>query len=422
VLRAHDLAALLGGDWGAVDVAEDVGLTFAHASGDAGEQGGREVADRGVVVAVGGHQAGVFCSELGVNAAGLVGGHEQGLAQEGVARLGQASVVFGSAGLVHLGDQPGVGPDRGEVSEAVDVSESPGDDRRGHRAKSWGGDDDAGGVGFGVVVRDPLVEVFDLLSQGGSLVGLNGDVGGEFGEVHPVRAPQFQGLAGSSEQGCGVVLPPCPAGVPDQETRQSCRSQAQEVAGIGIARQQREGALAVVRAQRIEPGRAEKLELRVQTLEYRGPAFDHRRSDLHRAAQGLCRPVSAMFVQPVRVKQRQPCEQPRIQPVVLGVFGVVGTQVRRLGGRHHHDPRTAATEPGRDRHPGVAGGLEDDGELVPTGHPQRRPQIFQLGRTGEELPSRPHERPISPRQRALMGRPAGQIDPQHVLRHKSSSV
>src|SRR5690348_8939981 len=53
VVGAHDLAALLGGDRGAVGVAQLVGRGGAPAGGDAGEQDRGEVADRGVVVASG---------------------------------------------------------------------------------------------------------------------------------------------------------------------------------------------------------------------------------------------------------------------------------------------------------------------------------------------------------------------------------
>ena len=51
-------------------------------------------------------------------------------------------------------------------------------------------------VGLGVQVRDPLVQVVHLCGQDLGLFGLDGDVGGQFGEVHAVAVPQLQASGG----------------------------------------------------------------------------------------------------------------------------------------------------------------------------------------------------------------------------------
>ena len=94
VAGGDDGAALGGGDGGAVGVADLVGGAGPPAGDDAGQQGGGDVAERGVVVlAAGDHEPVVAGGEGGVDAAGLVGRHEQGFAERGVAGLGGWPVV-----------------------------------------------------------------------------------------------------------------------------------------------------------------------------------------------------------------------------------------------------------------------------------------------------------------------------------------
>ena len=57
----------------------------------------------------------------------------------------------------------------------------------------------------------------------------------------------------------------------------------------------------------------------------------------------------------------QPGQHPRIEPVGLGVLGVVVAQVRGLLGRDHDHGCAAAAEPGRQRHPGVTSRLHHHG-------------------------------------------------------------
>ena len=69
--------------------------------------------DRRVVASPGVHEPLVFRGELGVGPAGLVGGAEEGFAQQWVTGFGESVVVFCLSGLVDLGDQAGVGADGG---------------------------------------------------------------------------------------------------------------------------------------------------------------------------------------------------------------------------------------------------------------------------------------------------------------------
>ena len=82
-------------------------MVMAPAGGDAGQQGGGQVADRRVMVepAVD-DEAVVFGSELGVGVAGLVGDEPDVASQPGVSLFGDPGSGFGTAGLVHLGDHP----------------------------------------------------------------------------------------------------------------------------------------------------------------------------------------------------------------------------------------------------------------------------------------------------------------------------
>jgi hypothetical protein len=78
----HDPASFLGGDLAAVGVADEVVLAGPPAGHDAGQQGRGDVADRGVVVSLAGHQPHVLRGELGVGFAGVVGGQEEGFPQQ----------------------------------------------------------------------------------------------------------------------------------------------------------------------------------------------------------------------------------------------------------------------------------------------------------------------------------------------------
>src|SRR3954462_14319090 len=89
VALGDDGSALGLGDWGAVDVAQHVALTWTPAGCEAGGEGGGEVAQRRVVVFAGlDDEAVVAGGELRVDAAQVVGGEVERLAQSGVTGLG----------------------------------------------------------------------------------------------------------------------------------------------------------------------------------------------------------------------------------------------------------------------------------------------------------------------------------------------
>ena len=127
-------AAFVGVDGSAVGVAQQVGLTGAPAGRDAGEQCGRDVAGRRVVVAPSLHESLVLRGQLGVDLAGVICRGVQGFAQQWVAGFGQSVLVMALSGLVEFGDQPGVRADRRQGVEAVWITEASGDDRADHGA------------------------------------------------------------------------------------------------------------------------------------------------------------------------------------------------------------------------------------------------------------------------------------------------
>ena len=75
-----------------------------------------------------GHQPVVLRGQGGVDPAGLAGGHEQRLPQDGVAAFGGAAVSTGQTGRVQDRHQAGEGPCTGEGGEPVRVAE-PAQDR-----------------------------------------------------------------------------------------------------------------------------------------------------------------------------------------------------------------------------------------------------------------------------------------------------
>ena len=105
------------------------------------------------------------------------------------------------------------------------------------------------------------------------------------------------------------------------------------------------------------------------------------------------------------MQQRQPGQQFGIDPVVLGVLGVVLAQVRGLGGRDHHHPCAATAKPLRDHDPCVTGWLDDYRQLTWIDEVEITPEPLQIGRSGPELPAPPHRDAVVG-ERGLMRRPA----------------
>lgn len=90
------------------------------------------------------------------------------------------------------------------------------------------------------------------------------------------------------------------------------------------------------------------------------------------------------------VQQRQPGEELGVETVGLGVFGEVVPQIRRLLRRDHYHYRALASEPGRQRHPRVAGRFHHHHHLFGVGR-EPGPQRFEIGDIGSEPMSRPDD-------------------------------
>lgn len=196
-----------------------------------------------------------------------------------------------------------------------------------------------------------------------------------------------------------------------EEPAQPGLAEPDHCVGIGVVRQKLQRGVAVVRPEHRIPSRSQQFSKGVEAGVNRGAALDHRGALLSQPPQRVGRALSGVGAQTFGVQERQPGQKLRIDPVILGVLGVVLTQIRRLGGRHHHHRRPAAPEPFGDHDPGVAGGLEHHGQLGRILQTQLGPQPLQLNRPGEELPAPPHNHPIT-RQRRLMRRPDRDVDPQ----------
>ena len=98
---------------------------------------------------------------------------------------------------------------------------APGAEAGDDRADAGRGADDPGRVSVGVQAGDPLVEAGHLDGEDLGLFGFDGDVGGQFGVVHAVGAPQLEGLLGGGHQLGGLLLAPVAAGVASQKLGQT---------------------------------------------------------------------------------------------------------------------------------------------------------------------------------------------------------
>jgi hypothetical protein len=118
-------------------------------------------------------------------------------------------------------------------------------------------------------------------------------------------------------------------------------------------------------------------------------------------------------VEPLGVQQGEARQHARVEAVALGVFAVVGAQIRRLLRRHQHHVRTLSPEPCGERHPGVAGGLHDYGDvgrLHILG--QHAPQTFEVTASGAEPAPDPYQLPRLVGETCLMRGATSDIDPQ----------
>jgi hypothetical protein len=132
---------------------------------------------------------------------------------------------------------------------------------------------------------------------------------------------------------------------------------------------------------------------------------------LGRPAQRIAGTQAPLRVQSLRVQQRQPGQQHRIQSVALGVLGVVSPQIGRpLRGNQHH-VRALASEPGRQWNPRVAGRFHHDGDgagLAALG--QAIPELLKVGRGGPEAVPGPDQLPALVGEAGLVRRADRDVD------------
>jgi hypothetical protein len=137
------------GDRFTVFVAELVELSLAPTGGDPGDEDGRDRAERRVVVlALDYDESVVALSQGRVDVAAVIGSQVEGLAQAGVAGLGDALVCRHQPGLVDLGHKAGEGTHTGQIGEAVEVARVAQNGRREDGPETRGGADDSLGVGL----------------------------------------------------------------------------------------------------------------------------------------------------------------------------------------------------------------------------------------------------------------------------------
>jgi hypothetical protein len=238
-----------------------------------------------------------------------------------------------------------------------------------------------------------------------------GDVLGEFGEVHPVWSPQRERLLSGRDESGGVVLAPSAARAGDQKPAQAGLAEPDHRVRVGVATQELQRSDAIVRPQYRIPSGAEEFDERVEPRVDRDPTLDHRGALLDQTTQRVRRPLAGVLPQPFGMQQRQPGQQFGVDPVVLGVLGVVLAQVRGLGGRDHHHPCAATAEPLRDHDPCVPGWLDDHGQLTGVSEVEIGPEPLQIGWSCPELPAPPHRGAVV-RERGLMRRPDRNVDAQ----------
>lgn len=128
------------------------------------------------------------------------------------------------------------------------------------------------------------------------------------------------------------------------------------------------------------PLRPEDFQEGVEAGQAGGAALDQGGVQLGRPAQRITGSDAPLGVQALWVQHREPGEQNRVEPVALGVLGVVGAQFSRPLRRHQHNVGAVLAEPRRERHPRVAGRLQHDRDLARSGaRGQPLPQPVEVG-------------------------------------------
>ncbi|SHX24116.1 Uncharacterised protein [Mycobacteroides abscessus subsp. abscessus] len=208
-----------------------------------------------------------------------------------------------------------------------------------------------------------------------------------------------------------MVAAPRATGPGDQEPAQTSVAEADHRVRIGVTGQELQRRDAVIRTEHRIPSRPEELDECIESGVDGDPAFDHGGALLDQAPQRVCRSLAGILTQAFGMKKWQPGQQLGVDPIVLGVLGVVLAKIRRLGGGNHHHAGPAAAEPLRHNDPRVARRLDHDRQITRISQIQVIPQPFQLRRPGRELTATPHRDSVAG-QRPLMRCPHCHVDPQ----------
>ena len=200
--------------------------------------------------------------------------------------------------------------------------------------------------------------------------------------------------------------------MPPDEPGQPGQAEPAHRVRVGVAGRQepQRGDVGQVTAEGRMPGRSQQLEIAIQPGQDDVAALDQAGAQPGRAAQRIGWAQALGSVQALGVQQRQPGQDPGIEPVGLGVLGVVVAQVGGLLGRNHDYRGAAAAEPGGQRHPRVAGGLHHHGQR--DWLRDLLPQPVQIGGRGLEPAAGPGKPAALIGQAGLVRSPAGRIDPQ----------
>jgi hypothetical protein len=94
--------------------------------------------------------------------------------------------------------------------------------------------------------------------------------------------------------------------------------------GVRPASQELEGRLGHVRSQGRHPVWAQDFQQGVKALHAGRAPMHQAGSDLHGPLERITGPVGGLWVEAIWVQQRQPSQQLGVQPVGLGVLGVIG--------------------------------------------------------------------------------------------------
>jgi hypothetical protein len=139
-------------------------------------------------------------------------------------------------------------------------------------------------------------------------------------------SPQRQGGLGRRDDRVGSPLAPGLAGLALEPAGQPGPAQPLDLMGVGPASQELEGCLGHVRSQGRHPVWAQDFRQGVKALHAGRAPMHQAGSELHGPLERITGPVGGLWVEAIRVQQRQPSQQLRVQPVGLGVLGVLGAE------------------------------------------------------------------------------------------------